>query len=57
MCVCVLVYSDPATSELVEPDYVGRVCEVHSSGGHGSQGYGYDWKHQEAAKVSLKTDP
>ncbi len=44
--------SDPAASDLVqEPDYVERVREVHSSGGYGSQGYGYQWKHQEAAKV------
>ncbi len=44
--------SEPATSELVEPSYVERVREVHSRGGHGSQGYGYNWKHEEAAKVS-----
>lgn len=48
--------SEPATSSLTEePDYVDRVKEVHSRGGHGSQGYGYDWKHQEAAKNLLRT--
>jgi hypothetical protein len=46
------VCSEPATSDLVEPGYVERVREVHSRGGHGSQGYGYNWKHEEAAKVS-----
>jgi len=28
---------------------------VHSSGGYGSQGYGYDWKIEEAKKNLLRT--
>ena len=29
--------------------------KIHSSGGFGSQGYGYDWKEEEAAKNLLRT--
>ena len=32
-----------------------RVKRVHSIGGYGSQGYGYDWKTEEAQKNVLRT--
>ena len=32
-----------------------RVKKVHSVGGYGSQGYGYDWKIEEAKKNLLRT--
>jgi phenylalanyl-tRNA synthetase alpha chain len=32
-----------------------RVKKVHSVGGYGSQGYGYDWKIEEAQKNLLRT--
>jgi hypothetical protein len=32
-----------------------QVKKVHSSGGYGSQGYGYDWKVEEAKKNLLRT--
>jgi len=36
-------------------EYVNRVKEVHSRGGYGSIGYGYDWKIEEAEKLILRT--
>merc|ERR1719228_971515 len=47
--------SDPATTKHFPGDYLQRVKDVHSSGGFGSQGYGYDWKKEEAAKNLLRT--
>lgn len=47
--------SDPALSHHFPGDYLRRVKEVHSSGGFGSQGYGYDWKIEEAQKNLLRT--
>ncbi len=32
-----------------------QVKKVHSTGGYGSQGYGYDWKIEEAKKNLLRT--
>ena len=32
-----------------------RVKKVHSEGGFGSQGYGYDWSREEASKNLLRT--
>ncbi len=32
-----------------------RVKKVHSFGGYGSIGYGYDWKVEEAEKLLLRT--
>jgi len=32
-----------------------QVKKVHSFGGYGSQGYGYDWKIEEAKKNLLRT--
>lgn len=47
--------SDPANTEIFPQDYLEKVRKVHSSGGYGSQGYGYDWKKDEAAKNLLRT--
>lgn len=35
---------DPASTNDIPADYMERVKEIHSHGGHGSVGYGYDWK-------------
>ena len=32
-----------------------KVKKIHSEGGWGSQGYGYNWKREEAAKNLLRT--
>ncbi|KAG0004766.1 Phenylalanyl-tRNA synthetase, beta subunit, cytoplasmic [Modicella reniformis] len=51
-----LVHVDPATSSnFSDMEYVNRVKEVHSHGGYGSIGYGYDWKIEEAEKLILRT--
>ncbi|RKO89348.1 tRNA synthetases class II core domain (F)-domain-containing protein, partial [Blyttiomyces helicus] len=47
--------SDPATTDRFPRDYLERVKKVHSVGGHGSIGYGYDWKEEEAQKLVLRT--
>jgi phenylalanyl-tRNA synthetase alpha chain len=47
--------SDPQTSDKLPKEYVERVQKVHSEGGYGSIGYGYDWKIQEAQKLILRT--
>lgn len=47
--------SDPQKSNNFPSDYLERVKKVHSSGGFGSQGYGYDWKIEEAQKNLLRT--
>ena len=36
-------------------DYVEKVKQVHSKGGFGSTGYGYDWQFSEATKLLLRT--
>ena len=36
-------------------DYLERVKNIHSHGGFGSQGYGYDWSKEEAMKNVLRT--
>ena len=36
-------------------DYLEKVKRVHSKGGFGSQGYGYEWKIEEAKKNLLRT--
>lgn len=46
---------DPAVSTSFPEDYLEKVRKVHSEGGYGSQGYGYDWKIQEAQKNLLRT--
>lgn len=45
----------PAKSYKFPQDYLQRVKKVHSEGGYGSQGYGYDWKLEEAQKNLLRT--
>lgn len=45
----------PAKSYKFPQDYLQRVKEVHSKGGYGSQGYGYNWKLEEAQKNLLRT--
>jgi len=49
--------SDPATTEVFPPDYLEKVREVHNRGGVSSlsEGYGYDWRKEEAAKNLLRT--
>ncbi|KAJ3195872.1 hypothetical protein HK101_010782 [Irineochytrium annulatum] len=46
---------DPATTDKFPQDYLERVKKVHSEGGYGSIGYGYDWKVEEAQKLILRT--
>jgi phenylalanyl-tRNA synthetase alpha chain len=50
-----LPFLEPKSSSQFPADYLARVKEVHSHGGHGSQGYGYDWKIEEAQKNLLRT--
>lgn len=47
--------SHPQKSFKFPEEYLERVRKVHSSGGYGSQGYGYDWKIEEAQKNLLRT--
>merc|ERR1712113_350222 len=47
--------SEPAETTLFEEDYLEKVRKIHSDGGWGSQGYGYDWRKEEAAKNLLRT--
>lgn len=46
---------EPSTTKELPEDYVARVKQIHESGGHGSRGYGYDWKREEANKNLLRT--
>ncbi|CAG8560901.1 19813_t:CDS:10 [Cetraspora pellucida] len=46
---------DPAICTQFPTEYLERVKEVHSVGGYGSIGYGYDWKIEEAQKLILRT--
>eukprot|EP00842_Homolaphlyctis_polyrhiza_P005755 jgi/Hompol1/6180/HPOL_002219-RA len=47
--------SEPATSDRFPKEYAERVKEVHSHGGYGSIGYGYNWAKEEAEKLVLRT--
>lgn len=47
--------SNPSKSYKFPEDYLEKVKKMHSQGGHGSQGYGYDWKLEEAQKNLLRT--
>lgn len=47
--------SEPKSSSTFPMDYLERVKTVHSKGGYGSMGYGYDWKIEEAEKNLLRT--
>ncbi|PWA58995.1 phenylalanyl-tRNA synthetase [Artemisia annua] len=45
----------PSTTKTLPEDYVERVKRMHESGGHGSRGYRYEWKREEASKNVLRT--
>jgi phenylalanyl-tRNA synthetase alpha chain len=45
----------PAAALTVPEEYLTRVKEMHEKGGHGSEGYNYDWKREEAFKNILRT--
>jgi len=48
--------SDPQSAHIDPPtDYLERVKNIHSHGGYGSKGYGYDWSKEEAMKNVLRT--
>ncbi|XP_069676910.1 phenylalanine--tRNA ligase alpha subunit-like [Periplaneta americana] len=47
--------SEPRQSTKFPSDYLQRVKNIHSQGGYGSQGYGYDWKIEDAQKNLLRT--
>jgi phenylalanyl-tRNA synthetase alpha chain len=47
--------SEPRTSSHFPLEYLQKVKQVHSKGGYESQGYGYDWKIEEAEKNLLRT--
>lgn len=47
--------SQPAEALNFPQEYLEKVKEIHSVGGFGSQGYGYDWKIEEAKKNLLRT--
>ncbi len=47
--------SDPQTDSKYDQEYAKRVKDIHSNGGFGSVGYGYDWKYEEADKLILRT--
>ncbi|XP_072398556.1 phenylalanine--tRNA ligase alpha subunit [Diabrotica undecimpunctata] len=47
--------SNPKISTKFPADYMERVKKVHSKGGYGSKGYGYDWQIEEAQKNLLRT--
>lgn len=46
---------EPATSNRFPQEYMEKVKKVHSEGGYGSIGYGYNWKVEEAEKLLLRT--
>ncbi|EDV92348.1 phenylalanine--tRNA ligase alpha subunit [Drosophila grimshawi] len=45
----------PAQSYKFPHEYLQRVKAIHSKGGYGSLGYGYNWKLDEAQKNLLRT--
>lgn len=45
----------PSKSYKFPRNYLEQVKKVHSEGGFGSQGYGYEWKLEEAQKNLLRT--
>jgi phenylalanyl-tRNA synthetase alpha chain len=45
----------PAATGRLPEAYVDRVQSMHEVGGHGSVGYGYQWKRGEADKNILRT--
>lgn len=47
--------SDPEKALSIPEDYKNRVKKVHSEGGYGSFGYGYEWKLDQAFRNVLRT--
>ena len=47
--------AEPRSSSHFPLEYLQKVKQVHSKGGYESQGYGYDWKIEEAEKNVLRT--
>ena len=47
--------AEPRSSSRFPLEYLQKVKQVHSKGGYESQGYGYDWKIEEAEKNLLRT--
>ena len=47
-------FLDPSSTTDFPPVYLERVKRIHSHGGYGSIGYGYDWKVEEASKNLLR---
>lgn len=47
--------ADPEAGVEFPKDYYSRVSKVHSSGGYGSIGYRTGFKHDETAKLLLRT--
>ena len=47
--------AEPRFSSHFPLEYLQKVKQVHSKGGYESQGYGYDWKIEEAEKNLLRT--
>jgi phenylalanyl-tRNA synthetase alpha chain len=45
--------SDPPEATQFPADYLQRVKKVHSQGGFGSQGYGYDWKVSSSTSLPV----
>lgn len=46
---------EPATAKRFPEEYLKKVQTIHESGGHGSIGYGSDWKRSETEKNLLRT--
>ena len=44
---------NPAKAISMPKEYMEAVKKIHSSGGFGSKGYGYDWQEDEARKNLL----
>jgi phenylalanyl-tRNA synthetase alpha chain len=47
--------SEPALTTQFDQEYLEKVKQIHSTGGHGSIGYNYNWKIEEAQKNILRT--
>jgi len=46
---------NPAKAVSMPKEYIEEVKKIHSVGGYGSKGYGYDWQEDEARKNLLRT--
>jgi hypothetical protein len=45
----------PQSSDSLPQEYMERVKNIHSHGGYGSIGHGYEWEEVEAQKLLLRT--